>query len=90
MYKLMQFFSISMYWLWVYDYFLTLGDEVRSLCTLRPRCQVLTIVQIKYAWSGRRSWSQFISSLNYLIIYSHPTVFGLFIAVRHLEKHLKL
>ena len=88
--KLIQLFSISMYCLWVYDYFLTLGDEVRYLCTLRPRCQVLTIVQIKYAWSGRRSWSEFISLLNYLIIHSHPTVFALFIAVRHPEKHPKL
>ena len=80
-----------MYWLWIYDYFLTLGDEVQYPCILRLRCQVLTVVQIKYAWSGRRSWGKFISALpKYLIIYSHPTVFGLFIAVRHLEKHLKL
>ena len=57
----------------------------------RPRCQVLTVVQIKYAWSGKKSWSEFISaSPKYPIIHSHATVFALFIAVRHSEKYFKL
>lgn len=34
MYDLTQLFSVSMYWMWIYDYFLTLGDEVRRPCVL--------------------------------------------------------
>ncbi|KAF9643583.1 hypothetical protein BDM02DRAFT_3123236 [Thelephora ganbajun] len=44
--KSMCLFATSMHWLWVYDYFLTLGDE------------------IKYAWSGRKSWSEYIPLLH--------------------------
>ena len=42
-----------------YDYFLTLGDEVRCSCLHRRRYHVLTVVQINYTWSGRRSWGEF-------------------------------
>ena len=70
MFKPVQLFSVSMYWLWIYDYILTFGDEVRYSSILRQRWQVLTIVQINYAWSGNRSWSEFIStSPRYLIIF---------------------
>ena len=91
MYKPVQLFSVSMYWLWIYDYILTFGDEVRYSSILRQRWQVLTIVQINYAWSGNRSWSEFISTPpKYQMIHGHPIVFALFIVVRHPEKDLKL
>jgi hypothetical protein len=56
-----QLFVISMHFLWAYDYLLTLGDEVRY-SEDPPRFQVLTNEQIRYAWAGRRSWSEFSSS----------------------------
>jgi hypothetical protein len=87
MYELAQFFSISMYWLWFYDYFLTLGDEVRYSYILRSKRQVLTVLQIQYAWSGEKSWSEFISALpKYPTAHDRPTVFVLFIAVRRPKK----
>jgi len=49
----------SMLFLWIYDYILTLGDEVRYPCVLSTERLVLTVAQIKYAWSARRSWSKF-------------------------------
>ena len=71
MHKLMQLFSVSMYFLWFYDYFLTLGDEVRYPHIFRRKCQALTVAQINYAWSGRRSWGEFLPpcqiSNSYLI-----------------------
>ena len=54
-----QWFAVSMYGMWIYDYFLTLGDEVRhSYRSLRQQCQDLTDAQIQFAWSGRKSWSE--------------------------------
>ena len=91
MYKPIQLFSVGMYSLWIYDYILTFGDEVRYSSILRQRCQVLTVVQINYAWSGNRSWSKFVSAPpQYLTIHGHPTVFALFIVVRHPEQDLDL
>jgi hypothetical protein len=50
-----------MHFLWVYDYLLTLGDEVQY-SEVPTVFQALTGEQIKYAWAGRRSWSEFASS----------------------------
>ena len=58
-YELVQFFTFSMYFLWFYDYFLTFGDEVQYPWVFRRRCQLLTVVQINYAWSGRKSRGEF-------------------------------
>lgn len=57
-----QFFMVSLHCMWLYDYLLTLGDEVWHACIFRPRRHVLTVVQIKYAWSGRKSWGGFVST----------------------------
>lgn len=62
--NLTQLFMVSLHCVWIYDYFLTFGDEVRYPHVPRPPCQVLTITQIKYAWSGNRSWSEFASTLS--------------------------
>jgi len=85
-YELVQFFTISMYFLWLYDYFLTFGDEVRYPWIFRQRCQLLTVVQITYAWSGRKSWGEF-PPPRLISDGSHGrlAVFALFFAVRHLE-----
>jgi len=91
MYKLAQLFSVSMYFLWFYDYFLTLGDEVRYPHIFRRKCRALTVAQINYAWSGRRSWGEFLPPFRISnISHSHPAVFALFIVVRHSEQDLKL
>lgn len=60
--NLTQLFMVSLHCLWVYDYFLTFRDEVRYPHISRPMCQVLTVTQIKYAWSGKKSWSGFAST----------------------------
>jgi len=74
-----------MYFLWVYDYFLTLGDEVRHPSIFRLRCQVLTAtVQINYAWSGKKSWGEFRPPrLISNGLHGFPTVSALFIFVWH-------
>jgi hypothetical protein len=73
-----------MYSLWVYDYFLTFGDEVRRPSISRPKPQLLTVVQINYVWSGRKSWSAFYPSrLISDISHRFPAVFALIIAVRY-------
>ena len=53
---------VSVNGLWIYDYFLTLGDEVQCPCIFRPGYQVLTVTQIVYAWSGRKSWGAIAST----------------------------
>ena len=62
--NLPQLVMVSVHGLWIYDYFLTLGDEVRYPRIFRPRFQVLTATQIKYAWSRRKSWGGFVSILS--------------------------
>ena len=52
--------------LWIYDYFLTLRDEVRYPYFSRQRYQVLTVAKIRYVWSGRRSWGKFTSASSKL------------------------
>jgi hypothetical protein len=42
--------------LYYYDYFLTLPDEVPF--TLYPFYSQFTVTQIKYAWTGRKTWSE--------------------------------
>ena len=61
-YNLTQLFMVSMHCLWMYDYILTLGDEVRHPCIFRPKCSILTLTQIKFAWSGRKSWGKLVSA----------------------------
>ena len=70
--------------LWVYDYFLTLEDEVRCPSIFQSKSQVLTLAQINYAWSGSRFWSELPPPrLIFNSPYGYSTVFVLFIAVRH-------
>jgi len=62
--------------LWVYDYLLTLGDEVGTTTSSSTERLVLTAAQIEYAWSGRKSWSgfTFISSwclMNNTVVRQH-------------------
>jgi len=59
MYNLAQLFTTSLHCLWVYDYFLTLEDEVQCTSGSFQRFHILTVGQIKYAWSGRKSWGEF-------------------------------
>ena len=61
MHNLAQLFMTAVHCLWVYDYLLTLGDEVRRH-TFSTERWVLTIAQIDYAWGGRRSWGWFSST----------------------------
>lgn len=79
----------SMHFLWVYDYLLTLGDEVRLYLRL-PRLLrgVLTATQINYAWPGEKSRgeSHFVHFVQGTYNqYNSTTVFALFIAVRRHE-----
>ena len=68
---LTQLFMVSLHCLWVYDYFLTFEDEVRYSRISRPERQVLTVTQIKYAWSGNKTWSEFASaSFRILIVHT--------------------
>jgi len=64
-------FLISVYFMWIYDYFMTLGDEVWPPCIFRSKFQVLTVVQIKYFWLSRKSWGKFTSgSREYLMTHA--------------------
>lgn len=57
----MQLLLTAMQYMWIYDYLLTVRDEVLYLRRFN-RGTNLTISQINYAWSGRRSWGKLISS----------------------------
>ena len=75
-----------MNFVWIYDHLLTLGDEARYSCVFRPRYQVLTVAQIKYGWSGRKSWGEFIPPRpKYNRSYGCLIVFALFVGVWRLE-----
>lgn len=81
-----QLLMVSIQCLWIYDYILTLGDEVRRSSIFWSGYPVLTVAQIKYAWHGRRSWSEPTSLIQISYnSYGCSTVFALFIAVRHPE-----
>jgi len=40
--------------LYIYDYFLTIGDEVRVVSFRVGK--LLNVMQVKFAWKGRKTW----------------------------------
>jgi len=79
-----QYYSMATQALYYYDYFLTLPDEVLSTPYLFYNFFI--VIQVKYAWNGRKTWGEFVCRLA-LFILTRP-VFVVFLFVSRLASAL--
>lgn len=74
-----QYYVMATQVIYYYDYFLTLPDEV--LFTSYPFRNLFTVVQIRYAWTGRKTWGEPACNLA-LSILTRPVFFVFFLVGR--------